>query len=181
MKAEEFMETLGGISENHIAELVAYNMKKARQRKIIAISCVAVAAVLLIVGAILTNLLRVKGNIYNNVNYYEELGGKPEAAYGIEPEAGQIHIHGELALGMKSYGGDGVYFVVGIKDYNENSAQDIYDEFVAKLGVKEEFLEKGLLYMTADEIKNITTCPDNMKIEFWWVRQAEVEQWKIAE
>lgn len=178
MKTTDFMETIGEISDKHIEELVSYNMKAARRRKLICFACLAAAMVLLVIGAIFTNTLRIKGDMYNNVNYYEELGGKPQEAYGIEPEAGRIHIHGELVLGMRSYGGDGVYFVVGIKDYNNNSSEDIYDNFVARLGVRETYKENGLLYMTADEIKSISTCPDNMKIELWWVRKAEVDTWK---
>lgn len=180
MKTEDFVEEISGISDKYIEELVTYNMKKARKRKFICFICAAVCAVCLIAGAIATNFLRVKGNLYNNVNYYEELGGKPEAAYGIEPESGCVGIHGELKLGMKSYGGDGVYFVVGIKDYAKNSPETIYNEFVSKLNVKESYLKDGLLFLTAEQINEITTCPENMKLELWWVRKAEVGQWKTA-
>lgn len=84
--------------------------------------------------------------------------------YEDTAEKGKIVIAKELREAMRTSSNKKDLFAVRVKEMPGTPLDYVYDTFVKPLGVEESFMEKGILFMTADQIA-AAECPS----DFWLI------------
>lgn len=103
--------------------------------------------------------------------------------YAEQSVKGSIILADELKIMMERSGNAADVFAVWITDTTEASREEIYNSFVKPLGIDEEYMETGVIFVTAEQI-NAMVCPPELALvlrlgtipyEEVWIDEAYLE------
>ena len=178
MTAEKLMNAIGGISDRHIAEFA--NVKPVGMKSRL-FKFVSVAACLCFIAI---------GTVFFMKNSAAPHGGgsdidapRPaETVWGIGledmewkdyaklAEKGSVIITDELQIMMERSDNEEDVFAILVEEMTGVTEEEVYSTFVKPSGVEEEYMEKGIIYATAEQI-NSFVCPSELALVLYLYKE----------
>lgn len=178
MTAEKLMNAIGGISDRHIAEFA--NVKPVGMKSRL-LKFVSVAACLCFIAI---------GTVFFMKNSAAPHGGgsdidapRPaETVWGIGledmewkdyaklAEKGSVIITDELQIMMERSDNEEDVFAILVEEMTGVTEEEVYSTFVKPSGVEEEYMEKGIIYATAEQI-NSFVCPSELALVLYLYKE----------
>lgn len=170
MNAEKFISSVGAISDKYIIECANTNRLYA-QRKLR--TCLLTAACFVLV--ILSGVLAAKffSESQKHIVWNENADIHEIEKYYDQATEGNVVITESLQSvfailtpseqNKPSVADDECVFAVLVTETTGVSKEIIYRDFVLPLGVKEEYLDSGIVFLTRKQLKEIK-CPNNLAI-----------------
>lgn len=178
MRKELIIDAIGNISDRHIMEFADVNsLAIVRRRHIFSmVACICLIVTLSIVtGLFFKKELSSPGNsgeiIWGESDWHEY----EDTTKGTETaELGVVKVSDSLAEAFANSDSESDIFAIKVYEINGMDNIDVYQQFILKLGVKETYLENGLVFATKKQVASFK-CPTNMSIVLYLADKTEKE------
>lgn len=174
MRKELMMEAIGNISDKHIMEFASpgrFDKRQIKKNVAIAACMCIVVVVSVIVGVNYKGLLSKHqggGDVIwgiKDLNSYEDT---TKESTSMEP--GTIKVADSLTEAFLNSTAESDVFAIMVHETSGAEKNDVYQQFVLKQGVKEDYLENGIIFATIKQVESFT-CPDNMSIVLYLAKK----------
>lgn len=163
MKKELIMEAIGNISDRHVMEFADVSNYKIKYNFLRACSIAAcicfVLAISLIVG--LNNMVAPLNQDGEELSRETESDNHHNSIDSIE--FGTVKISDSLAAAFMNADSDNEIFAIKVQEVSGADKKEVYQQFILKQGVEEDYLDKGIIYATKRQVQSFK-CPDDMYI-----------------
>lgn len=156
MSTEKIMNAIGEISDKHIEEAAVVKPFARRKKTWIKTSAAAACACMLIVAAA---LFASKNNTPDNKSALEYWRGD----FGLCEVNESFYITESLRREMENTDeGNGV-MTVYVYESSGASRESVYERLIKPMNVEEEFMEREVIFVTAEQINSLV-CPPDLKV-----------------
>ncbi len=171
MNGKIFMAAMGNINDRYIMEFADVKpLKKPHSIFVTKILPIAACLCLILTISVLwdSHNNAPKGNIPGETDtaiivWGDGIGDNSIEKYGDKATKGTIFITDSLKKAMSDSKNDNDRFAVIITELTGASANDVYNKFVKPLGVTEEYLETGIIFITEKQISTLE-CPSDLSL-----------------
>lgn len=156
MNTEKLMNAIGGISDKFIEESAVVEpfirRKKTWIKTVAAAACVCILAVC---AALLASR--------NNTSNSSAVLGHGRGDFGYCEVNESVYIAESLRRAMEDSKEENGVLAVYIQDSLGASQESVYERLIKPLNVEEEFMERGVIFVTAEQINSLV-CPPDMEV-----------------
>ena len=178
MTAEKLMNAIGGISDRHIAEFA--NVKPVGMKSRL-LKFVSVAACLCFIAIGTVFFMKNSAAPHGGGSDIDAprpaetvwgmgLGDMEWKDYAKLAEKGSVIITDELQIMMERSDNEEDVFAILVEEMTGGTEEEVYSTFVKPSGVEEEYMEKGVIYATAEQI-NSFVCPSELALVLYLYKE----------
>lgn len=170
MTAKMIMETIGEIEDRYIMEFAdVEEIKKVRigvVKKCLFLA--ASVALIFLVGMAVDRILK-EPTLQPVVDMEQVVWKKGNISqYGEEFDytklvRGNVYIGDSLKVAFRNFLEEDTVFAVSVKEETGILKEEVYEKFIIPLGVAEEYMERGVIFATREQIEEMH-CPEDMLI-----------------
>lgn len=173
MNAEKLMNAIGGISDRHILEFVIVKpvvfIKKRCAKIVLAVACLCI----IVTGVVF--FLNGSDQPYVNVtdipqpgkivwgSGFADFDANEWRYYTGQARNGTVVISENLRDEISKEENSGAVFAVLVTETRGKSQENVYESFVKPMNVKEDYMNSGVIFATAEQIASIV-CPLDMAV-----------------
>lgn len=175
MKKELIIEAIGNISDRHIMEFTNIDsISKTHHitRVFSIVACICIVVTISTIAGLyckeqLTSHHGGENIIWGDGDLHSYGDATKETA-----ELGVVKVTDELSAAFANSNSESDIFAIEVHEMSGTEKIDIYQQFILKLGVKEDYMENGIIFATKKQVASFE-CPTDMSIVLYLANKAE--------